>query len=158
MRIRASLLLYSLAYVSPVFAQAPELLVLDNKSAQERLLQRSDGIEPAVANLRGKETQEGATHTLGRPEVDVEAQLLQYLKTRYLPLGSLAPVAQSFDIRDPLKFLQERTCNRPIVTATLPPTDTWRDHYGQELESRRARKRTVGSNPTLSAISLKEVQ
>ncbi|MBL7466301.1 TolC family protein, partial [Escherichia coli] len=77
-------------------------------------------IEAAAANLRGKEAQEGATRTLGRPDVDVEAQLLEYQKTLYLPLGSLAPVAESFGIRDPLKFRQERTSTRPIVTATLP--------------------------------------
>ncbi|WCM28552.1 TolC family protein [Sphingomonas sp. QA11] len=93
---------------------------MDYRSAQDRLLQRSDAIEASAANLRGKEAQEGATRTLGRPDVDVEAQLLEYQKTLYLPLGSLAPVAESFGIRDPLKFQQERTSTRPIVTATLP--------------------------------------
>ena len=119
MRIWA-LSLYAVFCASPVFAQAPEPLALDYRSAQDRLLQRSDAIEASAANLRGKEAQEGATRTLGRPDVDIEAQLLEYQKTLYLPLGSLAPVAESFGIRDPLKFQQERTSTRPIVTATLP--------------------------------------
>ncbi|MEN2711102.1 TolC family protein [Sphingomonas sp. NPDC092331] len=120
MRILALSLLSTLSCASPVFAQTSEPLGLDYRSAQDRLLQRSDAIEAAAANLRGKEAQEGATRTLGRPDVDVEAQLLEYQKTLYLPLGSLAPVAESFGIRDPLKFRQERTSARPIVTATLP--------------------------------------
>lgn len=119
MRIRA-LSLCALFCASSVLAQTAQPLELDYRSAQERLLQRSDAIEASAANLRGKEAQEGATRTLGRPDVDVEAQLLEYQKTLYLPLGSLAPVAESFGIRDPLKFQQERTATRPIVTATLP--------------------------------------
>ncbi|WP_374297456.1 TolC family protein [Sphingomonas sp.] len=95
-------------------------LPLDYGAAQERLLHRSDAIEASAANIRSKETQEGATRTLGRPDIDIEAQLLEYQKTLYLPLGSLAPVAEAFGIPDPLKFRQERTSTRPIVTATLP--------------------------------------
>ncbi|WP_034158137.1 TolC family protein [Sphingomonas sp. ERG5] len=120
MRIRALSLLYMLSFASPIAAQTSEPLALDYRSAQERLLQRSDAIEASAASLRSKEAQEGATRTLGRPDVDIEAQLLEYQKTLYLPLGSLAPVAESFGIRDPLKFSQERTSTRPIVTATLP--------------------------------------
>ncbi|MFT4055567.1 MAG: TolC family protein [Novosphingobium sp.] len=95
-------------------------MALDYGAAQARLLQRSDAIEASRAALRGKQAQEGATRTLGRPDVDVEAQLLEYQKTLYLPLGSLAPVAEAFGIPDPLRFRQERTATRPIVTATLP--------------------------------------
>ncbi len=120
MRIRALLLCWSLAYASPTLAQTADPVGLDYAAAQERLLQRSDAIEAAAANLRSKEAQEGATRTLGRPDVDAEAQLLQYQKTLYLPLGSLAPVAQAFGIPDPLKFREQRTSTRPIVTATLP--------------------------------------
>lgn len=120
MRMRALSLLCTLSCASPILAQPPEPLALDYGAAQDRLLQRSDAIEASDANLRSKEAQEGATRTLGRPDVDVEAQLLEYQKTLYLPLGSLAPVAESFGIRDPLRFRQERTSTRPIVTATLP--------------------------------------
>lgn len=72
MRILALSLLSTLSCASPVFAQTSEPLGLDYRSAQDRLLQRSDAIEAAAANLRGKEAQEGATRTLGRPDVDVE--------------------------------------------------------------------------------------
>lgn len=108
------------AFASPAFTQDVLPLPLDYGAAQERLLHRSDAIEASVANIRSKEAQEGATRTLGRPDIDIEAQLLEYQKTLYLPLGSLAPVAEAFGIPDPLKFRQERTSTRPIVTATLP--------------------------------------
>ena len=108
------------AFGSPAFTQDVLPLPLDYGAAQERLLHRSDAIEASAANIRSKEAQEGATRTLGRPDIDIEAQLLEYQKTLYLPLGSLAPVAEAFGIPDPLKFRQERTSTRPIVTATLP--------------------------------------
>ncbi|QKS01363.1 TolC family protein [Sphingomonas sp. CL5.1] len=120
MRVTSLPLLCAAAFAAPAIAQDVAPLTLDYRAAQERLLQRSDAIEASAAALRGKQAQEGATRTLGRPDVDVEAQLLEYQKTLYLPLGSLAPVAESFGIRDPLTFRQERTATRPIVTATLP--------------------------------------
>lgn len=89
-------------------------------SAQAQLLERSDAIVASDANVRSKEAQEGATRSLRRPDVDFEAQLLEYQKTLYLPLGSLAPVAQSFGIEDPLQFRVRRRSTRPIATATLP--------------------------------------
>lgn len=101
-------------------AQEAEPLALPYAAAQARLLDQSDAIEAASANVRSKEAQEGSTRTLARPDVDIEAQLLQYQKTLYLPLGSLAPVAERFGIRSPLRFQREETAVRPIVTATLP--------------------------------------
>lgn len=104
---------------SPLAAQtAPVALTFDG--AQSQLLDRSDAIAASDANMRSKEAQEGATRTLRRPDVDVEAQLLEYQKTLYLPLGSLAPVAQEFGIADPLRFQQRRSSTRPIISATLP--------------------------------------
>ena len=120
MRVLSCSMLCAVALASQALAQDATPLPLEYRAAQERLLDRSDAIEASAANLRGKEAQEGATRTLRRPDVDIEAQLLEYQKTLYLPLGSLAPVAKSFGIRDPLKFSQERTSTRPIVTATLP--------------------------------------
>ncbi|WP_136162516.1 TolC family protein [Sphingomonas flavalba] len=104
----------------PAVAQDAAPVALDYRAAQQRLLERSDAIAASDANLRGKALQAGATRSLGRPEVDVEAQLLDYQKTLYLPFGSLAPVAQSFGIEDPLRFRRRETAVRPIVTATLP--------------------------------------
>ncbi|OYX62282.1 MAG: hypothetical protein B7Y89_09965 [Novosphingobium sp. 32-60-15] len=120
MRFLTWSMLCIVAFASPAFTQDVLPLPLDYGAAQERLLHRSDAIEASAANIRSKEAQEGATRTLGRPDIDIEAQLLEYQKTLYLPLGSLAPVAEAFGIPDPLKFRQERTSTRPIVTATLP--------------------------------------
>lgn len=120
MRLLPWSMLCIVAFASPAFTQDVLPLPLDYGAAQERLLHRSDAIEASAANIRSKEAQEGATRTLGRPDIDIEAQLLEYQKTLYLPLGSLAPVAEAFGIPDPLKFRQERTSTRPIVTATLP--------------------------------------
>lgn len=106
--------------ISSAAAQTVTPVALTFDSAQSQLLERSDAIAASEANLRSKEAQEGATRTLRRPDVDVEAQLLEYQKTLYLPLGSLAPVAEEFGIEDPLRFQQRRRSTRPIVTATLP--------------------------------------
>nr|WP_206677366.1 TolC family protein [Caulobacter sp. RHG1] len=110
----------TLAVSAPAAAQDSAAIVLDYQAAQQRLLDRSDAIAASDANVRGKQAQVGATRTLGGPEVDFEAQLLDYQKTLYLPLGSLAPVAGSFGIEDPLRFRRGETAVRPIVTATLP--------------------------------------
>lgn len=101
-------------------AQHNGVTSIDYATAQQRLVTSSDAIEAAAANVRSKEAQEDATRSLRRPDIDLEAQLLDYQKTLYLPLGSLAPVAQSFGIDDPLQFRQRRTAVRPIVTTTLP--------------------------------------
>ncbi len=109
-----------LAVAIPCAAQEEASIALDYGAAQKRLIQRSDAIEAQNANVRSMQVQEGATRSLWRPDVDIEVQLLDYQKTLYLPLGSLAPVAQNFGIRDPLRFQQRRTATRPIATATLP--------------------------------------
>lgn len=120
MRTRLTLAVAALTLSAPVIAQDGASLPLDYQAAQQRLLDRSDAIAASNANVRGKEAQVGATRSLGRPDVDFEAQLLDYQKTLYLPLGSLAPVAQAFGIEDPLRFRRRETAVRPIVTATLP--------------------------------------
>lgn len=95
-------------------------LALSYAAAQLRFLDRSDAIHAADAGLRAAEARREATRTLGRPDVDIEAQVLDFQKTLYLPLGSLAPVAGSFGIADPLVFRVRRFVSRPIVTATVP--------------------------------------
>lgn len=120
MALRHAATALALVWAVPGFAQELSSISLDYRAAQARLIEESDAIEAQNANVRSKEAQDGATRTLHRPDVDFEAQLLDYQKTLYLPLGSLAPVAQSFNIPDPLRFQQERTSTRPIVTATLP--------------------------------------
>ena len=101
-------------------AQSTATASLDYREAQARLLQRSDAIQGSNADVRSKEAQVGSTRTLARPTVDFEGQIIRYRKSLYLPLGSLAPVAQDYGISDPLHFEAERTSTRPIVTATLP--------------------------------------
>lgn len=105
---------------SAAVAQADPPLELDYAGAQQRLLERSDAIAASDAYLRSRQAQERSTHSLRRPEVEFEAQLLEYQKTLYLPLGSLAPVANQYGISDPLKFTQDKSSVRPIVTATVP--------------------------------------
>lgn len=120
MRIRATLAVVALMMPAPAAAQDSASMALDYAAAQQRLLERSDAVAASDAHVRGKEAQLGATRTLSRPDVDLDAQLLDYQKTLYLPLGSLAPVAESYGIEDPLRFQRQETAVRPIVTATLP--------------------------------------
>jgi outer membrane protein TolC len=98
--------------------QAP--LALSYAAAQARFLDKSDAIDAADAAVRAAEARRDAVRTLGRPDVDVEAQVLDFQKTLYLPLGSLSPVANAFGITDPLIFRVRRFVSRPIVTATMP--------------------------------------
>jgi len=120
MAIRGLAAVGALLASASVAAQDGDTVALDYRAAQERLIERSDALAASDAAVRGKEAQVGATRSLGRPEVDFEGQLLDYQKTLYLPLGSLAPVAEAFGIPDPLRFRRRETAVRPIVTATLP--------------------------------------
>lgn len=104
---------------SACHAEQPAL-ALSYAAAQARYLDKSDAVAAADAGLRAAQARSEATRTLGRPDVDVEAQVLDFQKTLYLPLGSLAPVAGAFGIVDPLIFRIRRFVSRPIVTATLP--------------------------------------
>lgn len=95
-------------------------LALSYADAQARFLDRSDAVDAADAAVQAAEARREATRTLGRPEVEVEAQVLDFQKTLFLPLGSLEPVANAFGINDPLQFRIRRFVSRPIVTATVP--------------------------------------
>lgn len=118
--LRLGLFAVSIAGVSNSTAAQETRLPLSYSDAQARLLDRSDAIDAADAAVRAAEARLEATRTLGRPEVEVEAQVLDFQKTLYLPLGSLEPVANSFGIADPLRFRIRRFVSRPIVTATVP--------------------------------------
>jgi outer membrane protein TolC len=95
-------------------------VALSYEEAQTLFLDRSDAIDAADAAVRSAEARRDATRTLGRPELEVEAQALDFQKTLYLPLGSLTPVANAFGITDPLRFRIRRFVSRPILTATMP--------------------------------------
>lgn len=117
----AVLLLAVAAGVPLAAAQAQEAsLALSYAAAQARFLDKSDAIDAADAAVQAAAARRDAVRTLGRPDVDVEAQVLDFQKTLYLPLGSLSPVANAFGITDPLIFRVRRFVSRPIVTATLP--------------------------------------
>lgn len=118
--LRLGLLAVSLAAACDAAAAQDTRLPLSYGDAQARLLDQSDAIDAADAAVRAAEARLEATRTLGRPEVDIEAQVLDFQKTLYLPLGSLEPVANSFGINDPLRFRIRRFVSRPIVTATVP--------------------------------------
>lgn len=101
-------------------AQEMQPMALDYAAAQHRFIDRSDAVKASDSNVRSKEAQERSTRNLYAPDVDFEFQLLDYQKTLYLPLGSLAPIAGSFGISDPLKFREEKVSTRPILSATFP--------------------------------------
>lgn len=109
-----------LAAMTGTLAAQDQTLVLTYAEAQARFLDRSDAIDAADAAVQAAQGRQAATRTLGRPELDVEAQVLDFQKTLVLPLGSLEPVANAFGISDPLRFRVHRFVSRPIVTATMP--------------------------------------
>mgnify|MGYP000023222213 FL=1 len=102
----------------PAFAQ--NLDALDYASAQQRYLEQSDALDAADAAVRAAALRYQATRTIGRPEVEVEAQVLDFQKTLFLPLGPLAGVGAAFGLDDPLQFRIRELVRRPIITATMP--------------------------------------
>lgn len=103
---------------SAAFAQDPA--ALSYEAAQQRYLEQSDGLEAADAAVRAAALRYQATRTIGRPEIDVEAQLLDFQKTLFLPLGPLQNVGAAFGLNDPLQFRIRELVRRPIITATIP--------------------------------------
>lgn len=120
-KLRLAVVTATLAIVMPAAVAAQEQgAALSYREAQALFLDRSDAIDAADAAVRSAEARRDATRTLGRPELDVEAQVLDFQKTLFLPLGSLEPVANAFGITDPLRFRIRRFVSRPILTATMP--------------------------------------
>jgi outer membrane protein TolC len=101
-----------------VQAQSPDALTF--AAAQQRYLEQSDALEAADAAVRAAALRYQATRTIGRPEIDVEAQLLDFQKTLFLPLGPLAGLGAAFGLEDPLQFRIRELVRRPIITATMP--------------------------------------
>ncbi len=119
LRCAAALAVAGVALV-PVHAQQAPSTPMDFATAQQRLLDTSDAIEGMAANVRSKEAQQGATRTLYRPTVDIEARLLDYQKTFLLPLGTFASTAASYGIADPFKYVTRQTLVRPVATGSVP--------------------------------------
>ncbi len=93
---------------------------LTYEAAQQRFFEQSDALNAADAGVRAAALRYQATRTIGRPEVEVEAQLLDFQKTLFLPLGPLANVGAAFGLDDPLQFRIRELVSRPIITATMP--------------------------------------
>ncbi len=93
---------------------------LSYQDAQQRYLEQSDALEAADAAVRAAALRYKATRTIGRPEIDVEAQVLDFQKTLFLPLGPLQNVGAAFGLTDPLQFRIRELVRRPIITATMP--------------------------------------
>lgn len=94
--------------------------MLTYEAAQQRYLDQSDALDAADAGVRAAAARYKATRTIGRPEVDIEAQVLDFQKTLFLPLGPMSEVGEVFGLSDPLQFRIRELVSRPIVTATLP--------------------------------------
>ncbi len=61
---------------APAFADSSG--TLSYEAAQQRYLEQSDALEAADAAVRAAALRYQATRTIGRPELDVEAQLLDF--------------------------------------------------------------------------------
>ncbi|UTW55674.1 TolC family protein [Kordiimonas sp. SCSIO 12610] len=103
-----------------VNAQEVSPKALDFAAAKNRLLDRSDALEAANAEVRSKEAQERSTRTLRRPDISADIQVIEYEKTLDLTLTTLGPIAEQFGFPNPIEFEQRDTVFRPIISATLP--------------------------------------
>lgn len=117
-RWAAAFLANSCVVASVAFAQGVD--PLSYEAAQTRYLDQSDALDAADAAVRAAALRYQATRTIGRPEVEVEAQVLDFQKTLFLPLGPLAEVGAAFGLDDPLQFRIRELVRRPIITATMP--------------------------------------
>ena len=108
----------SFALAGGALAQDPGSL--SYAAAQQRYVEQSDALDAADAGVRAAAARYQATRTIGRPEVEIEAQVLDFQKTLFLPLGPLANVGAAFGLNDPLQFRIRELVSRPIITATMP--------------------------------------
>ena len=121
--VAASMALASAALAQTAPANAPDIPMaeaLSYPAAQQRYFEQSDALDAADAGVRAAAARYHATRTIGRPEVEVEAQVLDFQKTLFLPLGPLANVGAAFGLPDPLQFRIRELVSRPIITATVP--------------------------------------
>lgn len=99
---------------------AQDATALSFDQAHERMERVSDALAAADANLRARQDLSDATARMRLPEISLEARYLEFQKTLNLPLGSLAPVAEAFDIDSPLRFRERDRRLRPVLTTVLP--------------------------------------
>ncbi len=126
--------------------------------AQERLLQVSDALAAADANVRGKQDLQDATHYLRLPEITGEVRRMEFQKTLSLPLGALEPLAGQFGIDSPLVFEQRDWRTRPIVTATMPLYSGGKIQAAQGAAEAATRQANAEREDQRQSLSLQLVQ
>src|SRR5690554_643507 len=118
-RLRTLLTLGSLtAFVSLAVQAQP--LALHFEEAQERLSHVSDALASSRSQVESRRQLAEASRSLSYPDVSIDIRRLHFQKSLELPLGSLEPIAEAFDISSPLEFAERDWRTRPIVTATMP--------------------------------------
>ncbi len=105
---------------SAAWGQTVDAQKLSFDAAVATLEQSSDALRAAEANVRGKSELATATQSLRLPEVSLDMRYMQFQKSLSLPLGSLAPVAESFGLQSPLEFHERDWRARPVLTSVLP--------------------------------------
>lgn len=118
-KLLALLTLGLLAALGSLAVQA-QSLALYFEEAQERLLQVSDALASSRSQLESRRQLAEASRSLSYPDVSIDIRRLHFQKSLELPLGSLEPVAEAFDIPSPLEFAESDWRTRPIVTAVMP--------------------------------------
>ncbi len=107
----------SFALAGGALAQDPSSL--SYAAAQQRYVEQSDALDAADAGVRAAAARYQATRTIGRPEVEIEAQVLDFQKTLFLPLGPLANVGAAFGLDDPLQFRIRELVGFPVPVVML---------------------------------------
>lgn len=100
--------------------QTDKVLAVDYAAAQQRLLTVSDALAGSRSQVENRRQLATASRSLAYPDVSIDVRQLRFQKSIELPLGSLAPVAEAYDIPSPLTFEFDDWRTRPIVTATMP--------------------------------------
>lgn len=93
---------------------------LSFEQASQRLLEVSDGIQAAEANLAGKEDLAAATRSLRLPDIALDAREIKFQKSLELPLGQLGTALEPLGIPPTLELDQRDWRFRPTVSMTMP--------------------------------------
>lgn len=88
--------------------------------AWDRLLQVSDELRAAEAEVRGQQQLAQAARKLRQPEIALDLRRLDYQKSLDVPLGPLGPLVAPIGIADPFEVQLDGWRTRPVVTASMP--------------------------------------
>lgn len=113
-----------LAFVLPSPSTAVDAgagpLGLSFREAKTRLVQVSDALAAADANVGSKRALEKASHSLRLPEIALDAREIKFQKSLEVPLGPVAQVLAPFGIPDTLNLSDREWRFRPSLTASMP--------------------------------------